>query len=254
MDRILQTRAILAAVLAIAAGCCKAAEPEETLQRFVANYAEDPSAQQILFGVDVDGDWFTVDSSDDGVELRAGRPDEPTFFYSMSAETLGAIDSGLMNALTAAGKARSSDSAPLEVGLMDGYEPGPEFGRLFRTLTFHFWTRGLPEAIPFGESFARTVHGGEASVLFYDTGFRSSYYAIQPGQHTNKNPADQVNEFPSLLVVLVGPLYGRIDGREVSLESGHAYLIPAGQAHEFWNPPEAEHSAETLLLMFGEGA
>jgi len=229
-------------------------EPLAILERYAADYTEDPNAEDMVFGVRVDDAWYTVDARGDAVHARAGRPGEPTFYFETDADTLGRLDAGELNALTAAGKARASDFAPLDFGVMDGFEPAPGLGRRLRRLVFHFWTRGQPEVIPFGPAHTRTIHGGDGSVLFYQDGFRSAYFHIRPGQHVNEDAGEQSNPFPSLLVVIDGRVNGRINGVELELTSGNAYFIPAGHAHEFWLPPGAPAPAEALLLMFGEGA
>jgi len=224
------------------------------LERYAADYQQDPNAEEVVFGVRVDEAWYTVEATADDVRARAGRPSKPTLYFETDAETLTRLDAGQLNALTAAGKARASDFAPLDFGTMDGFEPGPGLGRRLRTLVFHFWTRGQPEVIPFGPEHTRRIHGGDGTVLFYQDGFRSAYFHIRPGQHVNSERSDQTNPFPSLVVVIGGRMNGRINGVELTLTSGNAYYIPAEHRHEFWLPADAPAPAEALLLMFGEGA
>lgn len=233
-----------------------ASEDSQTiLERFAADYESDPNfVGPIVFGVKVDGEFFTIDAQRENTVVRLGKPDRPTFYFVMDGETLSAIYEGALNALTAAGKARSSDYAPLDLAMMDGFAPEEDFAKSLRRLAFHFWTRGHPEVIPFGEEFTRRIHGAGASVLFYQPGFRSAYFAVRPGEHINEDPTDQVNDFPSLLIVFHGSINGRIDGKLMKLDAGNAYFIPRSQPHEFWNPAEATETAELFLLMFGEGA
>ena len=120
-------------------------------------------------------------------------------------------------------------------------------------ITFHFWTKGQPEIVPFGElDQARVVHGAYATVFYYEQGLRSGYYRLEKGQHINADETDQVNPFPTLVILIGGAMESRIGGREVLLEGKQAVLVPAGVAHEFWNT--AETPAEFIIVMFGEGA
>ena len=76
-------------------------------------------------------------------------------------------------------------------------------------------------------------------VFYYEPGFRSAWFRIEKGQHVNAEEQDQVNPFPSLLIVTAGRMKGRIDGREVPLEKGQALLIPPGVSHEFGSTPRS---------------
>ena len=82
---------------------------------------------------------------------------------------------------------------------------------------------------------------------------RMDLFQILPGQHANQDPDDQVNPFPSLLVVIDGgTAMGRVGGDELQLRGREAIFIPANVPHEFWN--HGDISAEGILLMFGDGA
>lgn len=251
---------LLRLLAGVAAACvmtvsASADEPLEILERFAEDYLEDPNFHgPVAFGVRVGDEWYSVDVGQDSAGVRAEQPSGPSLFFVTNEETLQAIAAGELNVLTAAGKAQSSDFAPFDFDSTAGFVPGPGFGPDIARFVFHFWTMGQPESVPYGVDHTRTVHGGDAAVLFYQEGFRSAYYAINPGQHVNEAPEDQVNPFPSLLIVLEGPLEARINGRRLTLEAGRAYAIPEGHPHEFWLDEDSEHIAETFLFMFGEGA
>ena len=186
------------------------------------------------------------------VSLKPGFPDEPIAYYALNVATLQKIDRGELNALTAMAKTHGGETAPLDVGVTPGFEPGPEFWAGFVPLSFHFWTRGLPERVPLGGEFSRVAHGANAVVLYYQKGFRSAWFQITKGQHINEDPQDQVNPFPSLFIMLRGALEARIGGRQLTLPAGEATFVPAGVTHEFWN--DRKDPVEMILLMFGEGA
>jgi mannose-6-phosphate isomerase-like protein (cupin superfamily) len=199
------------------------------------------------------GGEYTVAVSDaPGSVVRPGAPSQYDIGFELDIDFLRRLDRGEIGALTAMGQARSSDPIPLNPKM------GPQFGKrpdaplLFRRLSFHFWNRGWPEVIPFSESAAREVHGGNAAVFVYDHRFRSAWYQLKPGMHINANARDQTNNFPQLIIVTRGQLSARLDGRELTLPEGQAIFIPAGMAHEFW--AEAGQYAELVWTAFGEGA
>lgn len=249
---------------AAALGCAHAqtsgADAGAILESFAADYARDPYLdRETVFGVEVEGAWWTVSATPARagapaqVRVTPGTPPAPTFYFTVDRETLARIGAGELNALTAMGKAQDSDAAPMDLQTMEGYAPSdPGFGAWIIPFAFHFWTRGQPEIIPFGPDATRTVHGAQAAVLFYQEGFRSAFVEVRPGQHVNADPRDQVNPFPTLLIMTEGRAMGRIGGRDVELTAGNAVLIPAGVTHEFTNPFDAP--AQAILLMFGEGA
>lgn len=234
------------------------AKTEEMLRSFVEDFRNDAAAkeQALTFGIQVkdDSEWTVIVDGKGGVELKTGLPEEPTIYCVFAdRKTLIELHAGHKNALTLAGKARSTDFAPLDFGLMDGFSPTPEFFRMFIPFTFHFWTRGQPEIVKFGDKhFTRRVHGANAAVLYYQEGFRSAWFQIEKGQHVNKEEGDQVNPFPTLLLLTRGRTNAKIGGREIVLEKGDALFIPAGVSHELWN--DRDEPAEGVLLMFGAGA
>jgi mannose-6-phosphate isomerase-like protein (cupin superfamily) len=235
---------------------------QEVLQAFVEDFRSDPAANfPVTFGVRVQdqGEWHVAVTPADTpeasvtVELQAGLPPSPSFIFVTDAETLTGIHQGSLNALTAMGRARMSDPAPMDIEMMEGFAPDGAFLGKLLPLVFHFWTRGRPEIIPYGDkSLTREVHGANALVFYYQAGFRSAWFQIEKGQHVNADEKDQINPFPSLLIITAGELQSRIGSKELTLEKGQAVLIPAGVPHEFWQTlPEP---AEGILLMFGEGA
>jgi mannose-6-phosphate isomerase-like protein (cupin superfamily) len=234
------------------------------LEEYVADFREDPSAKgPVTFGISISGegggDWHVVvarrNEGDElaSVELREGAAPEPTFRYLTDAATLARLHRGELNALTAMARARMSDAVPMDIDTMEGFAPDGDFVAVVLPLTFHFWTRGVPEIVPFGDkSLTREVHGGNASIFYYQPGFRSGWFQIENGQHVNAEPRDQVNPFPSMLVITRGRTEAKIGGRQLTLHAKQTVLIPAGVSHEFWNP--YDEPAEGILLMFGEGA
>ena len=179
---------------------------------------------------------------------------DPAIYFVTNAETLNRIDRGEINALTGMAKAQSSDFAPMDIEMMEGYQPGEDFLAGLLGTAFHFWTRGAPEIIPFGPGMTRVTHGTNTGIFYYQPGFRSGFFHMEAGHHVNEPASEQINPFPSMVIMTDGWAYGRINGVELRIEAGNAYFIPAGHAHEFWLPEDAVHTANGLLFMFGDGA
>lgn len=198
------------------------------------------------------GEYHAILSPSPGAAIEEGIPDRYDVGFVCDIDWLRRIDRGEMSALTAMGRARSTDSTPLDFRIGPLLKQRAGWVVQLRRLVFHFWTRTWPEIVPFGEAAARTVHGGNASVLVYDEAFRSAWYQLEPGMHINADPDDQVNDFPQLVVVIRGRFTGRFDGEERTLTAGQAVFIPAGMRHEFL--AHEEEYGEFIWIAFGEGA
>lgn len=232
-------------------------EIKTILEKFTQDYQNDPSRTEQTFGVEVGKQMWhivTYDKDDSRKQpiIEKGNPTAPTFYYVTNLETLRLIDEGKLNAMTAGVKAFSTDYAPLDIEVMDGFQPGQEFVAEVLAFTFHFWTRGIPEIIPFGPHYTRTTHGAQAAIFYYDKGLRTGYGYIYPGQHANEHPKSKTNPFPSMMIVTKGKIVARLDGVDHEIEQGNAFFIPAEMSHEVLNP--YDEPGEIILLMFGEGA
>lgn len=248
---------------AASASSVQAGSAEAILRSFVEDFQNDPAAAEpMTFGVRIKGkgggDWQVAvagKKAEDGryrVEMRPGVPQEPSVLYALDLPTLRKIDGGEVNALTAMGKARASDKTPMDIEFMDGFQPDGSFFARFIPFTFHFWTRGLPETVAFGKEHSREVHGASMVVFYYQKGLRSAWGQIDKGQHVNKDPKDQSNPFPTMIIGIRGRAVAKIGGEEITLTAGRMIFIPPGVSHEAWNP--YDEPAEFILLMFGEGA
>ena len=227
----------------------------DVLQSYVDDYRSDPqAAQPITFGVLVkgEGEWHVVVEGRNAVTLRDGPPPIPTFRFVLDRPTLDRLDSGTLNALTAMGRARQSDAAPMDFDFTKAFRPDhAQIGR-FLPVIFHFWTRGTPEIVPFGVDRSRPMHGANAVLFYYEPGIRYGWFHIGRGQHVNADPDDQTNPFPTIIVVTKGRCDAKIAGKRVRLGAGEMLFIPANTTHELWN--EEAEPAEGTLLMFGNAA
>lgn len=236
---------------------------EAMLTDFVEDYRSDGMARPIVFGIEVrdaaPAHWHVVVEEGDGeamsVTLHEGFPETPIAFFTTDTETLTRIHDGELASLTAMGKAFSTDFAPLDLDTMEGFAPGPNTINDLVAAAFHFWTRGFPETVRFGDlAQTRSLHGGQATLFYYQEGFRSGFFIVQPGDHVNEDKASRTNPFPSMFVVTRGRMTARIGDVEREVGEGEMLFVAPGVSHEFWIEEGADHHAEGIILMFGEGA
>jgi len=238
---------------------------EQMIADFVADYRSDATARPVTFGIEVrdatPARWHVVVWPGEGgaatrpVDFAEGFPGEPVAYFTTDLETLERIHSGELSSLTAMGKGLSSDFAPLDLELQPGFRADPQLMEHLVELSFHFWTRGFPERVRFGDlAHTRPLHGAHGTLFYYQEGFRSGFFHIQPGEHVNETEVSQTNPFPTLFVVTAGRVEARIGDTVCELVGGEAIYIGPGVRHEFWIDEQAGEGAEGVLLMFGEGA
>ena len=231
----------------------------EILQRYAEAWLgrkELELPRNVVLAISVDGHQggdFAIELSNDPVGIvREGKPTRYDIRYQTNIDLLRLLDKAQMSALTAMAQARGSDPIPLNPQFGPDFEKLPDASLLFRRLSFHFWTRGWPEMVPFGELAARQVHGGNAAVFVYDRQIRSAWYQLKAGMHINADPKDQKNNFPQLVIVTKGSVNARLGGRQLVLSEGQAVLIPPGMTHEFW--ADVGQYGEFVFIAYGEGA
>ncbi|BFP40842.1 hypothetical protein FGF1_16870 [Flavobacteriaceae bacterium GF1] len=232
---------------------------ERILMRYVEDYQKDIAlTKDALFGIKVDTVFWHVkakaktETGAASVQLFKGEPPTATYYFKTDLATLEKIDKGELNALTASAKAFSTDVTPFDVDTMTGFQPNADFVDDMFSVYFHFWTRGIPERIPFGLDYTRFTHGAQASIFYYQKGFRSGYFALKKGQHANEDERSKSNPFPSLFIAIKGEATIIIDGLTTTMKAGEAILVPANSTHEFLNKNDIPF--EGFLFMFGEGA
>jgi len=239
-----------------------AADPASViLQRFVSAWrgAEElpvPHPDTMRFGFEVaglGGGVFTIALMSKGAGILAANPagDSVPVFVT-DVQTLRQIDRNEMSALTAMGRARQSESVPLDVRMPAGFRWTDEMRALYLPFVWHFFSRGVPEIIRFGEGATRTVHGGPASVLYYGAGLRTGFYQVVFGMPLNAKAEDQTNPFATLIVVTRGAFQAKLGGVTRTMREGEAVVIPAGLSHEFW--ADVDQFGEFIIVMYGPGA
>ncbi|MEL6811031.1 MAG: cupin domain-containing protein [Bacteroidota bacterium] len=237
-------------------------EVEKIITSYVEDYKTDRHAtEKRIVGIkvpEVHGEWtITVTGREIGkkkweVLLKKGLPDIPTYVYRAEVAALRAIYNGEMNALTAQAKAFSSDYAPLEVEEINNFKPTEDDNSAMNAFSFHFWTKGFPEVIPFRPNATRKAHGAGVTIFYYEKGLRTGWYNILPGERVREDAREQAMPFPMMGVMIKGTAKGIVDGEPITVTEGNTVFIPANVHHKWWN--ESDEPVELILIMFGKGA
>ncbi|GJL94981.1 MAG: hypothetical protein DHS20C05_13860 [Hyphococcus sp.] len=252
--------------LAVACASAQSANESNTnleiLQTYAADYALDVTFKEdITLGVKVGEEFYAVEgvAAKEGAPARVsvsrGEPATPSIIYSFESETeLRQLYSGELNIFTLMARAFEHEVTPVRIQAMDGYTPPEDVNPadVILPLTFHFWTKGQPELIPFGPDLTRFTHGTNAGIFYYQPGFRSIWFDIRPGHHVNENEESRSNPFPSMLILVEGSVTAIVNDKTSSFTAGTTMFIPANVNHHFIN--NGEQSARGFLLMFGDGA
>ena len=237
-------------------------EVEQIIASFVDDYKSDRHAtEKRIVGIkvpEVNGEW-TIEATGKEigkkkweVKLKEGLPNIPTFVYRAEVSALKAINSGEMNALTAQAKAFSSDYAPLDVQEINNYKPTEDDDSAMNAFSFHFWTKGFPEVIPFRPDATRRAHGAGVTIFYYEKGLRTAWLNLKSGDRVREDAREQAMPFPMMGVLIKGTAKGIVDGEPITVSEGNTVFIPANVHHKWWN--ETDESVELILIMFGKGA
>ncbi len=199
--------------------------------------------------IDIDESSWHVTAKDETVAVLKGSHPHPHVTLITTADTLQRIYQGEMTALTAAGKARVSDPAPLDWEVPADLDVTPALQANVYFFIQHFFNVATPEKIVLGEQHSRVVHGGHVIPLYYYPGFRSGWYLVKKGERINE-PGD-TNPFPQAFVVIEGQGMAKIGDDTIPVKAGESYYIPPGADHVIWT----EQGPLILIwLAWGKGA
>ena len=202
----------------------------------------------VVFKVDDEEKFLVPDFEQGIIKKEEMKPETLDVEFITSSTTLQSIYKGKMTAFTAAGKALSTDDAPLDWKLRSNVTK-ERLQQLYYFL-MHFFNQYQPEKILLGEKHSRVVHGAHAIPLYYNPGFRSGWYLIKKGQKMNE-PGD-TNPFPQAVVILQGRGSAKIGDDTITVNHNESYYIPPNSDHVFWT--EEDEPLILLWLAWGEGA
>ena len=194
--------------------------------------------------------WHVVIEEGRKVTLKKGSHERALLTFVTTTDTLRLLSIGTLDAMTAAGKARGSDSAPLELELAEDLEFTPEIRGKFYTFIQHFFNPSVPERKLLGEAYSRVVHGGHVIALYYHQGFRSAWYFLKKGEKLNE-PGD-TNPFPQAFIFIEGIGFAKIGDQTIHVRAGESYYIPPDSDHVVWT--ESDQPLILIWLAWGEGA
>ncbi len=184
------------------------------------------------------------------VTVKEGQGGESAFRLKTSSTTLQQIYDGEITALTAAGKAMVSDTAPLDWKLPEGIDFNPEYMSDVLFFIQHFFNRTDPEKIHLGEEHSRVVHGGHVVALYYHPGLRSAWYKVKKGEMLNE--PGETNPFPQAFIFIEGEGTANIGGKEIPVKANESYYIPPDTEHTVWT--ESDSPLVFIWLAWGKGA
>lgn len=194
--------------------------------------------------------WHIIVEKGRKVTVNKGPHQEARFFFSATTDTLHLIYDGKMTAMTAVGKAKGSDHAPLDLRLAEGLKPTLEVMTQLYTFIQHFFNPSVPEKILLGEEYSRVVHGGHVIPLYYYPGFRSAWYLLKRGEKLNE-PGD-INPYPQAFIFIEGEGFAKMGNKTVKVRAGESYYIPPNSDHVVWT--ESGKPLILIWLAWGEGA
>ena len=226
----------------------------EILQEFAASFCDKvPESKDftVLFQITGQNESYTVQVKEGAANILEERPEGEYFICETTEDCLQQIYRGELTAFTASAKGLVSDSAPLDWKL-DRFDPRQMEDEMKDLYFFimHFFHTSEPEKIQLQEEFARRIHGGKAVPLFYDPGFRSSWYVLNKGEQLNEpgehDPWDQG------IIIIKGEGRAKIGDRTVDIKKNEAYYLPPNQDQVIWN--EQTEPLELIWLAWGTGA
>ncbi len=182
------------------------------------------------------------------VTIHKGPTENPHLLLVTDRNTLQKICNKEMTALTAAGKAEMSDSAPLDWTLPKNTKFTPELVDNAYYFIQHFFDTAFPEKILLGEQYSRLVHGGHAIPLYYSTGFRSAWYLLKKGEKLSE-PKD-TNPFPQAFIFIKGTGFVEIEDKTIAVKAGESYYIPPNTNSMVWT----EDELTLIWLAWGKGS
>lgn len=222
----------------------------KSLQHMALKYSKLKPVEYIgAVNITIEDKSYHITMAEKSVDVQEGLSPDCLFAITMNEETYQKLQSGIWNGLTAGGKSKMSDSAPLEFVFPQNKSIAPELLQIAYHLGIHFFSSSYPSIARFGPQHTRVVHGGNAAVLAYGHGVRSAYYCIKEGQQIN---SDERDPWWQCFTIIGGSGVANIDGQEVVLHPGLAVHVPPNVIHTF--RADAGQLLEIIWIAYGNQA
>lgn len=245
-------------------------EASAIISGFAEDYRSDPMALDSYFGIRIDDRFWTIEVQREetpsarggltdhafgphSVTVTEGPPARPTWYFEIAdMNVLRLIDTGRVNAGTAAMQSFASDEVGVETRDMEGFASTPgDQAEMYLALS-HFFTKGLPEVTRFGRDNSLGTHGAQASVLHMMKGFRVLHMSIGPQQAANTDPRLQYGQMPNLFIISSGKGTLHTDAGPMVLEAGMSVFVPQFVKHEIVN--DGDEPLEGIVVLYGDNS
>jgi len=204
----------------------------------------------VTFEIDSGAETWQLSAAPTDATVESGAHPEPDFTVVTSTDVLRQLQAGEISPLTAAGRESLQQKTPLDFRLPEGASFTMDLYHRIVRFVQRFMNPAPGERIRMAETHSRVVHGGNVVGLFADTGFRSGWYKLKPGERLNE-PGD-TNPFPQAFVILSGSGKAQIGDETIELRPNTAYHIPPETEHVV--QPSPEEPITLLWLAWGDGA
>lgn len=246
------------------------AEANAILARFVEDYRSDPMALDTTFGIKLDEHFWTVSVTRHETASARGRltdhalgphevtltpraPSSPTWYFEIAnLDVLRMIDTGEINAGTAAMQSFASDEVGVETRDMEGFSStsGDEADMYFALS--HFFTRGVPEVTRFGRANSLVTHGAQATALHMMKGTRIVYMSLGPQEVANADPRLSFGQMPNLFIITSGRGTLNTNDGPMPIEAGMSIYIAPFVQHEIVN--DSDEPMEGIVVLYGDNS
>ena len=220
----------------------------EVLKDMAQNYSKiKPKEFSCQFNLKVGCENFNICVGQDEIDVNKGLVENALITMKMEENTWDNLVSGKCSGMTAAGREKMSQPAPLDFEFGD--KINSETMQKIYHLAMHFFNTDFPTYAKFGKENTRKIHGGNAVPLAYGHGVRSAYYTISGDEQTNSEEKDP---WWQCFIIISGEGIANIDNKEMEIKKGMAIHVPPNVIHTFRAKPKG--CLEFIWIAYGEGA
>lgn len=221
----------------------------ETLKEMGQNYLKvKPDELTGTFNLKIEDNFFNIKLDKNDLNVNEGLSEKAFITMKMERKTWDNLINKKWNGMTAAGREKMSQPAPLDFEFKNEKISAEVMQNLYH-LAMHFFNTSFPTFAKFGPTHTRKIHGGNAVALAYGHGVRSAYYMI-----SGKDQANSAEKDPwwQCFIIIGGNGVANIDNKEIDIEKGMAIHVPPNVIHTFKAKPDK--TLEFIWIAYGEGA